>query len=409
MKKFFLLICLILPLLLSCEHSKIDPEWSSHYRCESDGVEFIAHLSIDDVKKNIGKDASLDSLKFDEKLVYEVDAYRYWYYTSYDDDKEIVRASGLMLIPSGAEEVRYVCYCHGTVFPEKSFTDAFHLGSPSDFTGMKGNMDVYQCGVALSSAGFSVAMPDYVGYGPTSGLDHPFIYYPELYKSAVDGFIAGREILTQNEMNPGKDIYLVGWSQGAGLALYIHRLIENNPLYRVLFNLRCTCCLSGPFDVYAFVLDLFNNPSTPRAMIALYAWSCYSINRFHKGLYRKLDQIFRGPIYDQLDAIIMFGISPYDLFNDFFMKRILDGSDTDFINGIRACTTSEGWDPVAPIYLHHGKEDSVVPCFNSVNAYNGLKDRTSSTVELYLYPKQDHTTFVPTFASKVIDELNMNR
>lgn len=405
MKKWCLVSAVLAVLFMcACSKGKNNLDMYRHFRADFISLDKISTVTIGKIRGLIGPDVEIDSLNFSQKLKYDVDAYKLTYYTSYED-KAMVPCESLLLIPKNVKEVKLAAYMHGTVVPAKSLTDMLAIGVPSTFDGDYGSQDVRQCGLPLASAGYCVIMPDYTGYGPTARMDHPFIYYPELFKSAIDGVICAQRTLRDKfKMEPGKDLWLCGWSQGGGMALYAQRELENNTVYRDMFNVRCTSTLAGPFNVRKFILDVLENPDKPYLMMMLYSWAGYSINRFAPQLQRPNDQIFRLQIYDQTDAFLVVGSTPRDLFTGFFIQHIQDGTDVDFIKALDDDTTSEGWTPKAPVFLHHGKDDSVVPCFNSETAYEGLKH--SGVVELHVYPGQDHTTFVPAYASATIDEFD---
>lgn len=404
MGRHFIPTLLFILALSSCYKGKLDPSWKDHTRAEFEEKNLVRHMTPEDIMKVMGKRGEIDSLQFDTKLIYDVDVYKYSYYTCYEQEDNIVKAEGLLLIPCEVPSTHFCGYMHGTVFPEKTLTDTFGIGTPSEFDGYRGCQDVRECALAVASAGYTIAIPDYTGFGPTASLDHPFIYYPELQRSAVDGLLSARSHLEQMGLNPGKDIWLSGWSQGAGMAMYMQRMLENDPKYKNLFNVRCNSLLAGPFDVYNFLLDLLKKPDEPVIMMALYSWAGYSINRFCPTLQRPLDQVFRTKIYDQLDAILIVGVSPKTLFTDFFMKNIMNGKDEKFIAALKDCSTCEGWDPVAPIHMHHGTKDDIVTSINSLRAYEGLRNRAKNGIKLSMYEGESHMTFVPTFASKTIDD-----
>lgn len=359
-----------------------------------------------------------------KQLKYDVDFYIVTFYTQYGLDgslmmkKKLVYSRALMLVPKGLskEETRLAMYCHGTVLPVPEITTLLDMGTPADFTGDNGSQDVRFCALPLASAGYVVICPEYTGYGPTAGMDHPFVYYPELIMSASDGLHACVKALEdpdyglnydfRNKYTGKRDVYLCGWSQGGGLALYMQKEMENNAAYSYGYNVKATSTIAGPFNIYRFLTEMLQNSNKTYLLMALYGWAGYSINMFCPDLQRPMDLIFRPSIFDQRDAFILFGNTPGDLFQEFFSQHILDGEDKEFIDVLHANSTNEGWDPQAPIFLHHGDEDKVVPCFNSEDAYKGLKDRAKNGISLFKYSGEDHTTFVPAYMSRTIDEFN---
>lgn len=388
-------------------------------------------VSIPEIMDGMGEDGKTDSLRYDSKLKYEVDFYIIKYETQSGlagsvFGRKIVPARSLLLVPKGIskENARYAAYFHGTVMPAKKLNDLFAMGTPADFTGHNGSQDVRHVALPLASAGYCVICPEYTGYGPTANIDHPFIYYPELAISAYDAITSGYLALTGYgldksidpgiHIDPGKKLWICGWSQGGGLALYMQKQMENNPEYRGQeFEVMATSTLAGPFNVKRFMMEVIEKPDKPQLLMALYGWAAYAVNYFSPDLQRPMDQVFRPSIYSQSDAILQFGNTPRDLFQGFFISHILDGTDPVFLKVLDDDSTYEGWNPKAPVFLHHGKEDSIVPSFNSVDAHEGLDKRSANGVKLFLYTGNGsdgkalgHANFVPVYTAKTIEEFN---
>lgn len=355
--------------------------------------------------------------KIKEQLKYDVDSYIIDYSTVYGLPYSIirtpdaVRARALILVPKRTDvsELPLAVYFHGTVLPVPEITDIFDMGTPADFTGANGSQDVRHCALPLASAGYCVICPEYTGYGPTSGRDHPFVYYPELWQSAYDSMVAGYKFLTDPKYGikapVTRNVWLTGWSQGGGMALYAQRELEGNPDYMGMFKVKATSTLAGPFNMTRFLTDMLKNKDKVYLLMALYGWAGYAINMFAPELQRPMDQIFRPCIYDQTDAFVQFGNTPADLFQEFFISNILNGSDTMFLEVLEKDSTYKLWTPGAPVFMHHGLADNVVPYFNSEDAYKGLR-LNSPDVHLNLYIDKDHTNFVPSYISKTIEQFS---
>lgn len=398
--------------ICSCSIPKgIDPDAGLHWRGKLHSVEHIALTDIKTIAENLGDDMNIDSLHFDKKLKYPVDAYRITYYTQYNLDirkAEIVLANALLVVPHGCDKTEFMAYFHGTVMPLPDVTSLFAMGTPSTYDGKIGTTEVNKCLLPLASSGYCVICPDYTGFGPTADRDHAFIYYPELFMSAYDGVIAGVRAMEDKNYGINRkidgDIWLSGWSQGGGMALYFQRELENNPAYKNKFNIKGTSTLAGPYNIEHFMMDVFQHPDDVYLLMALYGWAGYCVNRFAPELQRPMDQVFRARIYDQTDSFAIFGSTPHDVYQGFFIQKLIEDKDPIFKQVLRQISTDRDWSPVAPIFLHHGTDDSLVPYFNSVDAYNGLRDSARGGISLFSYKGEDHTTFVPTYISKVIDE-----
>ncbi len=103
-------------------------------------------------------------------------AYRITYNTVNVDGKAVV-ASGALFIPDVKGPLPLLSYNHGTLFPSQEKSAPSYLS---------GNAEMTICKL-FSGAGYLVVMPDYIGYGSTKGLRHPYGAYnlnvpPELIR-----------------------------------------------------------------------------------------------------------------------------------------------------------------------------------------------------------------------------------
>lgn len=371
---------------------KITPDLSGMQRGEVSSFEECADMTLDQIRRE------MDDKLLEEHLQYTVTCYRVDYVTLYRDEK--VLSSALLMVPQGTEHARYSAYFHGTRLPEEGFNTVFGLMLPSKYKGSGGSQEIVQCALPLATAGFCVIMPDYTGYGPTVDRVHPFVYYPELFKSCLDALYAGRDVLTRLGIDCGKKIWLSGWSQGGGMSLYAQRELESG--YADDFEVVANSTLAGPFNMSHFLTDMFAQPDKTFITMGLYLWGVYVLNHFSSCLERPLDRIFRIPVYGELDAVCTMPGRCVDFFQDSLRKHVMDGTDLDFMHAMEEDSSSGGWTPRGKVFLHHGKEDSVVPCFNSVDAYEGLKH--SGNVWLKLYEGEGHWSFVPTYISATIEQ-----
>lgn len=401
--RYLALLCPMLLAISGCRHI----EYVHHDDLENDprrgqvvSVQTNVHLKAEDIRKAVQDTALANRVKYD------VTCYKVRYKTLYGQDL-IVDADALLIVPTyGPEDTpRYAAYFHGTILPfEIAGVDT---SLPSDFTGYTKSKDVLYCTLPLAAAGYCVVTPDYTGFGPTAGLDTPFIYFPELVKSALDGLIACRDVLI-NRMHVGideKDIWLSGWSQGGGLSMYFHKMVQG--VMGTPFRVKANSILAGVFNTEHMMKEVFDEPDKLHLAIALYTWAIYAFNQFVPDMHRPHDQIFRLDIFDQIGSILMMSNSASELFQDFFIKHITDGTDIPFTKAVKDCTTAKGWTPYADIYLHHGTDDILVPFYNMTDAAEGLKD--SGMIHIYKKEGGGHDTFVPEFMAHTIDVFEQHR
>lgn len=324
---------------------------------------------------------------------FDVTCYKIVYRTVYKDKP--IDASALVAIPDGVREAPLLAYYHATSFPEES-----GLGeAASAYRGKKISFQENNCVLPFASAGYFVVAPDYVGYGVSADVEHPFTYYPELSKGNIDALIAARQFLGKLSLVSGRKVFLTGWSQGAGAALAVQKYLESD--YAADFDV-VTSALSGPYDFTAFTEYIIDNPDRLFLTISLYAWSFYTLNHFSPHMGFPDDQVFRRNVYDQMSAIYSSNSTPRSIFNWAFLEGYKNGTNEAFIQAAEENVYSRGWVPRGKIFLHHGMADRIVPYFNSVSAKNDLGK--TSDVTLYSYEGQGHLTLLDEYIPQTLKD-----
>lgn len=107
-----------------------------------------------------------------------------------------IDSRGLLILPKGTPNVHLLMYCHGTELPSvwlnvEKITPSMYDGGTSGFN------DVRNMGLGWATAGYVVFIPDYIGFGHTLGKDHPYLYFPEMFLSNIDGLLAVKKVLQQ--------------------------------------------------------------------------------------------------------------------------------------------------------------------------------------------------------------------
>ncbi|MDL2296696.1 lipase family protein [Bacteroidales bacterium OttesenSCG-928-B11] len=341
-------------------------------------------LSKEQVIKNISEYDASDIARFG------VSYYVLEYSTIYVDRP--INTRGLLLIPHDVSYPEFIAYFHGTHPPislsvAKKQAPSTYDGSGNDWTNMS-YLEVRNIGLAWASAGYAVFLPDYIGYGTTADKEHPYIYYPELFKANVDGIIAALSAMDEMGYGKTKDVLLTGWSQGGGAALSAHKLIQEQ--YSNRLNIIATSALAGPYNFVSFLNDVLENKDKDNSIMHMVSWAAYSLNKF-SDLKRPTDQIFSYPVYDQMASLTPPSKKPAEIFNNFLVANILSCEDLQFWEIVKKNSFHKGWRPTGKVFLHHGDADDTVPYYNSVEAYEGLK-AMGGDITLHTYKGGSHKT-----------------
>lgn len=331
----------------------------------------------------------------DEYLRFPVTCYRLTYSSVYEGDS--ITTTALLLLPDDTASTRRLCvYLHGTNIPMDKLTAAQQMPS-NYFSGYKqSGGEVAVCAIPLASNGFSVVMPDYIGYGATADKEHPFVYYPELHFANIDGLRAMCNALKLSGKQP---VWIGGFSQGGGAALSLHKYIQTT--YNNEFEVVSSSCLSGPYN-YAGQIEGVLREKIPVPSV-LISWSAYVLNRFD--VHRNPDQIFSFTVTDQTSAITNFFGGIDDIFRPYFIEGVLSGADTEWIEASERNSFHKGWKPTGKVYLHHGSIDNIVPYFNTVDAYKGLSE-AGGDITVFRYEGKGHLDVTPSYIRNTLKVWN---
>jgi len=330
---------------------------------------------------------------------YDVRYHAIRYRTLYEGKS--IESQGLLILPENRDTVRLLAYFHGTELPLKQAgidgkTPSLYNGSTEDYR------DVRNMGLAWASAGYTVFIPDYIGYGITLGKDHPYMYYPEMFVSNIDGLLAVKDFLAQQGLPYNNRLFLAGWSQGGGAALSAQRYIEAD--YTDVFEVAASSSLAGPHHFYRFVEEIFARRSEESDILPIISWGIYAINKF-SGLKRPADQLFSYPVFDQYSAMLVPGKKPDEVFNRLFLANFLNGKDTRLRDILLDNTMSAGWKPAGKVFLHHGDADNIVPYYNATDTRDGLT-AAGGDVYLYTYPGGKHDTELGNFIRRTLADFD---
>lgn len=342
----------------------------------------------------------ISELDGQQLAIYDVRYYSITYRTIYLGKP--IDSRGLLIVPQSSKPVRLLLYCHGTEIPSRTL--GAEKITPSLYDGSKDtHRDVRNMGLCWASAGYTVFIPDYIGFGLTDGKDHPYVYFPEMFKSNIDGLLAVKQFFAKEGMLYDNRLFLSGWSQGAGASLSAHKYIQEQ--YPDEFTVAASSGLAGPYHFSRFAADILSRKSEETDVLPILSWAVYSMNKF-SAIRRPTDQIYTYPVFDQMSSILAPSSKPEKIFTPYFLAKVLDQSDVAFTAELRRNSFHENWLPTGKVFLHHGDADKLVPYFNSVDAYTGLK-AAGGDITLYTYPGGKHDTELGKFIFTTLNDFNL--
>jgi acetyl esterase/lipase len=316
---------------------------------------------------------------------HDIDVYRVTY-TTHDADGTEVVASGAVLIPKAAGKIPLMCYCRGTIIP---VYDEYTAPSYYD---LRNNESIYQnyemsfLAATFASAGYLVAAPDGIGYGATKGREHPYVHAPSLARTSLDLLRAARELAARNGVEVAPQVFITGWSEGGLAGMALHKLIEDT--CREDLPVAASSLLAGAYALSA-MMDLFCSYDEDYPEYHINYWKLRSMARVYR-LKRPFDRTVVPPFAAALSRDVLADApkNPRVGLDPGFRDAYLNDPDDEMRRALRDNDRYD-WKPLAPVFLHHGTHDDIVPFFCAQMAYEAMRAR-GGCVRLYPYLGKDH-------------------
>lgn len=386
MKNAFKAICFILLLLISITGCKKDSK--TNIPDVSDGKNFFVSATpvISLTKLELQAIASLNGYgSFNALLQYDVDYYKIIYNTTYNGNT--VQASGLLGIPKNMTTTPALLSAqHGTMFRNSDAPSNFPIG----FTGFE----------LFASTGFVTLVPDYIGYGASKDIAHPYYDMQSSGLAVVDLIKAGKYYLqTQNKAINDK-LFLVGYSEGGYVTMAAQKEIETNKAH----NLTLTAAAEGAggYDITGILAKVATVPTYPDpSFFGLFIRSyntTYGFNRpytdyFMPAYAAKIPSLLDGTKTNaQINAELT--TSPAALLNTTFYSNLTNSAGETAFKAKVALNSFPNWYPVSPTRMYHGTADEAVFLETSQTTYNKFIAAGSKQLTLTLIPNGTHETSV---------------
>lgn len=324
-----------------------------------------------------------------EKLIYDLDVYKLTYTTEYLDGSEII-ASGLIIVPKTSDSLKVLSYQHGTI-NDKSL-------APSNFSE---SLSEYAALAVFASTGYITIIADYIGYGSTENLDHPYEHGPSLASASRDMIRGSFEFLDSKSVIYNSNLYITGYSEGATASIALHSLLQNS--HKNEFTVAAASFGAGAYDKTQFMKYILNIDEELN-FISNYFWvlntynSVYDINNDYSYYY---NDPFATQIASEGPYASISTKNPRQIFQPSFIQRMNDGSETDLLNAI---ANNDYYDfvPNCPVLLTHGTEDDFVPYFNTDKTYNNMLVGNAD-VTLNQVQGGDHFTSIVSFHDETLN------
>lgn len=308
-------------------------------------------------------------------------AYRITYNTVSPAGDAVV-ASGAVYVPDTKGAMPLLNYNHGTIFPSREKSAPSYIGQYDAEGGI---------GRLFSANGYLVVMPDYIGYGSTKKLDHPYGAYHITARAVTDMLYATKEFCADKGLELSGKNFFSGWSEGAAVALATVLDLEKN--HNGLFKPTASVLNAGPYYTSAFVDHILDAKEELQYMKS-YVWVLQSYNNLYN-ISKPATYYFAEPYAGRVKADgpeADITHSAGELFTSSFRNSFKAGKETALENALKENDLWSGR-PQSPVIFCHGDQDNYVPLFNSQKAYDEMKAK-GADVQLKIFKGQNHTSGV---------------
>lgn len=322
-----------------------------------------------------------------DNLQYGVDVYKITYNTKFEG-KDII-ASGLVSVPIGDGSFPVISYQNGT--------NTLNSNAPS----VNPDSELYLLLEFVASTGFIVSVPDYLGFGSTSSMYHPYYDRKSTVETTTDMLRAVNELVKNYlVITNKKDLYITGYSQGGWATMELQKYIEEN--YASEFSLKASACGAGGYDLRYINNYILAQPEYPMPYFIGYIMHSYI--KSGKITIPATD-VFKSP-YSERILTLYDGTKSGDQINaqlttktaDLFTAEYLTGANTNskFISVMSSLSNNSrtAWKTNVPTMILHGTEDNYVPYQVSDNIYKDFlsKGVPANLVTLVPVPGAGHNS-----------------
>jgi len=334
------------------------------------------------IEENFDEAAGLSD---DVKYGYSV--YKIEYNTCYKN--EDVVASGLVCIPMTSGPIPLLSFQNGT--------NTLHKNAPS----VAYTDTLFSLIEAVSSYGFIVAMPDYLGFGASENMYHPYLIKEPTVQTITDMYRAIKEMMEDHpSMSLSKDTYLMGYSQGGWATMALKKEIETNLSDE--FTLRAAACGAGPYDLSLISTEILALTTYPMPYFMAYVINSYiksgEIDLTYSDIFSPafsgnnyISNLFDGTkSSDVINSQLTTTVS--DLFTSDIISNFATGNKYSSLRTALTNNSVTAWKTASPTLIIHGLGDTFVTPMVSNNIYlDFLSEGTAVDVVTYLpIPELDH-------------------
>jgi pimeloyl-ACP methyl ester carboxylesterase len=287
-----------------------------------------------------------------------------------------ILASGLIAIPSAPGEYPVLSYQNGT--------NTLYANAPSK----NPYYTLYQLLECISSTGYVVVIADYLGFGTSEQLVHPYLQKESTVQTIVDMLFALKEfdVDVAKDISVSNEYFLLGYSQGGWATLALLEGLEKN--YHSDFTVRAASCGAGPYDISYFNSYILSLTEYPMPVFLGYIANAYSVYDLYSN---PLTDLFNEPYASRIHGLFD-GMHSTEQINNQLTVNIPELFKADYISGYASSATYQGmrdalvtnsiqgWHSSVPLLFMHGTADDYVVAELSERMHDAMIDAGTNPV-----------------------------
>lgn len=367
--------------------------------------EFVSAIVLDDINASIILQYVRGGIDANATNAFGYKAVKITYNTVGQNNKPVV-ASGLLVIPSATDaykaylaslgksfSVSMLCDNHGTIFTNAEAPTNVEVAN--DF-----NPNYSLALLTTGFAGFAGIFPDYIGYGESNDVAHPYMLKKASARASLDMIKASMKYMLDNDVVINYQLYISGYSQGGYNAMALAQEVENS---FDSVTLKGVAPLAGPHDLEALA-NIEINASHTMVYPAFLGYLADSYSFYNDDLNQsdivletnstKYHALFDGSNANVVIHANLFGQDAQGGFNTYTADKLFKTSFiNDYQNNVNSVIRQKfienksyyNWTPQTRVNLVHCIDDEIIPFSMSQNAFNEL-DATGGDITLSPIP-----------------------
>jgi len=332
--------------------------------------------------------------RFSSYLKYAFQVYKIEYTTPFEG--KTVLASGLVCIPEGASaDTPILVAQNGTIMAHKKAPSSFK--PPTRFNGL----------TLFAATGYITFIPDYIGFGSSENLTHPYYNYQYTTTTVINMIKAGRQFLLSQKIDHSSNLFLFGYSKGGYSAMATHKAIEEDP--SLDFTVKATATGAGSYDLKRVMEQVVNEDVFPApSFLAFLMYSYNQLNHWQRDLAdffqepyaTDIPQLLDGKhkkkrIDQQLTEVVE------ELFAPQLLQGLRDQTEMLIIEALER-NSVHNWMPQAPLRIYHSPNDEIIPYSSSVATFETIRDLGATDLALIPTEGESHAKAVFYMIEKVL-------